>query len=221
MPSDGNLITVLSSTDALDVGHIIRVEGHYYNPLGDLVFLVQNIVTNGQTRVVLPTPLCRATRLLDIDLDALVGDVYIYQGAGTTDTAGLPDDLGFAHNVIKGSLGLRQSFKGAATVASRTALLVTEVTFSVARKQATIIDFAFETAQFTETGPRLPFGFLPAIGELTLSSTGKTAIDLRLDPVIIIPPNTEVRGVGTSSAAGAQGNITFAGYFADQPQSTL
>lgn len=217
MPADGNLITVISSTDALDVGHIIRVEGLYYDADGRLVFLVQNVVSNGQNRVTLPTPLSRCTRLRDIDLFPLVGDLYAYQGAGTTDTAGLPDDLDFTHNVLKGTLGLRQSFKGSATIGDKIALLVTDITFSISRRQATLIDFAFEVANFTVTGPNLPFGFLPAYGAITLNSAGKTAINLALDPVIIIPPNHEVRAVATSSASGAQGNITFSGYFAGQP----
>jgi len=213
--AQGNLITVISSSSNSDIGKVISVEGHRYVD-GNLIFTIQRVTCNGQTRVPLPIPLCRNSRMEDLSLTATVGDIYAYQGAGTTDTAGVPDNLAFAHNVIRGTENHKQSFKGATTLSSTDALIITAMTAAVAKKQVASVDFGIESAKLTATGPGDEKGFTPKFGEFTLESAGQSALRLNMDPCIVIPPNHEVRAIGTSSAAATQGNFGFSGYLASR-----
>ena len=211
--AQGNLITVISSSSASDAGKVISIEGHRYVG-GNLVFTVQRVTCNGQTRVTLPVPLCRCSRMEDLSLVPTVGDIYAYQGAGTTDTAGVPNNLAFVHNVIRGTESKNQSFKGATTISSTDALIITALTAAVAKKQPASVDFGIESAKRTATGPGDEKGFTPDFGEFTLESSGQSAIRVDLNPCIIIPPNHEVRAIATSSASATQGNFGFSGYLA-------
>lgn len=212
-PSDGNLIDTVTSSDASDVGEIIRIEGHYFDDDGDFIFSVQTVVLNGQNRVTLGQPLCRCSRMNEINTATLSGDIWVFQST-STDTAGVPNNLALAHNIIKGTGGFRQSYKGATTMSSTDAFLITAITLSIQKKQSAVVDFGFEIAKLTSAGLGQTIDFLPLFGEETLNSTGQSALRLDLDPVITIPPNHDVRGVATSGAAGAQANITFSGYLA-------
>jgi len=211
--AQGNLITVISSTSNSDVGKVIYIEGHKFVD-GQFIFVAQRVTCNGQTRVTLPTPLCRCSRMVDESIGVTVGNIWAYQGAGTTTSGGAPANLAFAHAVIRGTDTQKQTYKGATTISSTEAFLITALTFAISKKQAATVDFAIESAKLVSAGIGQEKGFTPAFGEITLNSAGQSSLRLELEPVITIPPNHEVRGIGTSSAANAQGNVTFSGYLA-------
>lgn len=201
---DGNLIDTISSSDAGDVGDDITIEGHYFNGAGNLVFHIQTAVLNGQNKVTLAQPLARCSRMFDVD-SALAGDVHVYQD--TTISGGVPTDLAFAHNVIKGTAGEVQSFKAATTISYLDAFLITRARFSIQRKQSATVDFRLERALLGQA-------FRPFIGDITLNTTGQSAIEVNFDPPLVVPPNADIRAVATSNTAGVSANCVFSGYLA-------
>ena len=213
--AQGNLITVISSSSNSDIGKTIYIEGHRYVN-GNLVFVAQRVTCNGQTRVTLPTPLCRCSRMVDESLTATVGNIFAYQGAGTTTSSGVPANLAFAHCVIRGTDSQKQSFKAATSISSVDALIITAYTATIAKKQAATIDFGLESAKLTAAGAGAENGFTPLFGEVTLNSAGQSAFRTEFNPCLIVPPNHEIRAIGTSSAAATQGNVTFSGYLASR-----
>lgn len=213
-PDDGNLITHAVSTSDDDIGHVIDYEGQRYDGDGNMIFTTGRVTLNGLTPVALAVPLCRHTRATDDDAFPLVGDVRFYQGVGATVTLGVVSPVSLVHNIIKGSLGFQQTYKGASGLSYVDAFLITALTFSINRKQAATVDFALELARFTNVAGRTPRGFRPLFGEESLNSAGQSALRLELDPVIIIPPNHDFKATATSSASGVEANCTISGYLA-------
>ena len=86
--SDGDAkITHVSSSDALDIGRVVLVDGLDIN----CVYVRQPVVLNGQTVVALDTPLCFCHRMRHISpVELLLGVAYIHTNIGVV--TGVPVD---------------------------------------------------------------------------------------------------------------------------------
>ena len=92
-----NIIDSVSSSSASDTTQTLIIEGHTVDGSGNLTFVSQEAILNGQTKVTLTTPLARANRIQVkatgtplVFPAATVGTVYIYDDTGGI-TAGVPN----------------------------------------------------------------------------------------------------------------------------------
>jgi hypothetical protein len=204
-----NVIDRISSSDDGDVA-IIRCEGHYIAD-GGFHFVKLDITLTGQTPVgagtVVHDPygsyggaLARVQRLANLSSTELAGDVYVYQ-AGQTVTAGVPQDLTLTHAKIR--TGLNQSNKTAITVSNEEFLILTSARVGVAKAQAAYVDFALEVREQGGVFKEKTLG----VGARDSGFTDMTGGV----PFIVIPPNSDVRIVGTSSASSTTGIAEFDG----------
>lgn len=196
-----NSITHFSSTDAADT-QVLRVEGMTISG-SDLTFAVQNITLNGQTKTALTTPLARVTRIANttVGQSSTAGDVYIYEDG--TVTGGIPTDLTTVGNVMPAE-DQSTLFCGT-SVASTNYFLATSWKAHVARKTAAYVDLRFQIA---------PVGGSWRTVQTSASSRDNSVI-LTANPMYIIPPNYDIRVVGTSSANNTDCHSSFDGFFAD------
>ena len=196
-----NSITHFSSDDAADT-QVLRVEGMTISG-SDLTFSVQNITLNGQTKTALTTPLARVTRIANVQVGqtATLGDVYIYEDGAVT--GGIPNDLTTVGNVMPAD---DQSTLFAGTsVASTNYFLATQWKAHVARKTAAFVDLRFQIA---------PVGGIFRTVQ-TSTAARENSVVISGNPAFIIPPNHDIRIVGTSSATNTDCHSSFDGYFAD------
>ena len=196
-----NSITHFSSTDVID-NQVLRVEGMTISG-SDLTFTVQNITLNGQTKTALATPLARVTRIVNVQVGQTetLGDVYIYQDVAVT--GGIPNDLTAVGNVMAAT-DQSTLYSGTST-ASTNYFLATQWKAHVARKTAAFVDLRFQIAPVG--------GIWRTVQTSTAARENSTVITA--DPYFIIPPNYDIRVVGTSSATNTDVHSSFDGYFAD------
>lgn len=196
-----NSITHFSSTDAGDT-QVLRVEGMTISG-SDLTFAVQNITLAGQTKTALATPLARVTRIANVAIGqtATAGDVYIYEDG--TVTGGIPDDLTTVGNLMNAA-DQSTLYSGTST-ASTNYFLATTWKAHVARKTAAFVDLRFQIA---------PVGGIFRTVQ-TSTAARENSVIVTGNPVFIIPPNYDIRIVGTSSATNTDVHSSFDGIFAD------
>jgi len=87
-------ITTIVCTDALDTGQTILIEGVDAN----YEFVAQFATSNGQTEVVLSTPLLAVWVVRNVSAVDMVGFLYVFAGGGST--SGEPDDTDTVRAVI-------------------------------------------------------------------------------------------------------------------------
>ena len=196
-----NAIDTISSSSASDTG-TVTVEGHTISG-SDLTFAVQAATLNGQNKVVLGTPLARATRIFNTDSSDWVGDIYVYQD--DTLTGGVPNTAAKIH--LKGTgVPRNQSEKCSTAISSVDYMLVTTLFGSVSSKTNAIVEFEF---QIRESGgvfrTRAP-GFSAA------EDSG--GVSMMLDPLLIVPSNADCRMIAKSSASNTEVEAGFGGYLA-------
>jgi hypothetical protein len=208
-PDDGNLIDTMSSSSTADVGDTIVYEGHYWGGVNgdELIFATGRSIANGQNKVTLNRPYCRLNRAFHEGDTPGQGDFYFYQDSAITN--GVPDDDDLVHLVIKGTDNETQSYKGATSISSQDAWIVTALTFGVQRNQAGAVDFILE-----DRNASLMQVFRPVFGRFPVNTAGTTALRINLNPPIIIPPNHDVRLVGIASANSITASGTMSGYLA-------
>ncbi len=164
-------------------------------------FLTQVVSLNGQTRVPLPTPVARVSRLYNNNGTELLGAVHVYED--TPLVAGVPQDRTKVHAHIP--QGFQQSFKAATTFSDGDYYIVTGGFGSVSNKQAASVDFYLEV--------RAAGKIFRQGAAVSASSTGG-AWDIKLDPCIIIPKNSDIRITCETSTQGAVVFGSFKGYLA-------
>ena len=199
----GNTITHVSSSSALDTQEV-TIEGHTVSGTGfdqEFTFVVQNIVTNGQTPVALTTPLARTSRMYNNNGQELVGRVVVYED--TSVVGGIPSDQTKIHIDIPA--GFQSSFKAATTFSNEDYYVLTGAYGAVSLKQTAAVDFYLEV--------RLPGKTFRQVALFTASSSGG-AFNLEFDPSIIIPKNSDVRLRCESSSNNAVAFGVFKGYLA-------
>lgn len=184
-----NAIDTVSSSNAGDTGTVV-IEGHTIAANGDLVFSVQSATLNGQSKVVLGTPLARSTRVYNSGSVDFAGDVYVYED--DTLTGGVPQTAAKIH--LRTANASNQSLKAATAVSSNDYWLITQMYASVKKKQSAFVDF---NLQVKEQG-----GVFRTRVPAAVSSTGGAAVQFAFRPLLIVKPNSDIRLNAVSSASG-------------------
>ena len=201
----GNVITHVSSSSASDT-QTIKLECHTVSGTGtdsQFTFVVQTVTLNGQTPVALDTPVARVSRVFNDDSTNLVGNVYVYENAGATVTAGVPSPASKIHSKI--DAGFQQDFKGATTFSNVDYYVLTGGFGSISYKQSAAVDFYLEVRQAGKV-------FIEQAAVSANASGGSWQIEL--DPAVIIPKNADVRVTCRSGSQGAVVYCSFKGYIA-------
>lgn len=193
-----NSIDTVSSSDAGDT-EAIMLEGHTIDANGDFTFVVQSATLNGQTKVVLTTPMARANRMYNNSGTNFLGVVYCYEDSAIT--AGVPNDLTTVH--VSASSGTEQSLKAASTISKDDYYVVTSLILSVRRSVTATVDFEL---QIREKGK-----VFRTIFPATVSSSGGSE-QYDLDPVIIVKPNADFRVLCNTSTNNTIASAVINGY---------
>lgn len=187
-----NAIDSISSSDNGDT-QSVTIEGHYFDGSNNLVFTSQDVTLQGNTKVPLTTDLCRATRLANNGSD-FAGTVYVYED-DTTTTPGIPDTDSKVHVVSEP--GYNQSLKASTSISYQDYYIILALRGSTNRKStSTFVDFELQTRQLSGTT-----GLAFRTQELWTVSNVSGSFQLDLPEPIIIPPNSDVRIVATSTAS--------------------
>lgn len=197
--TSGNLIDTVSSSNAGD-SQEVKIEGHTISG-SNLTFTVQTATLNGQNKVTLSTPLYRSTRIFNNDNTDLSGTVYVYED--DTITGGVPDTAAKIHLRTDGSNN--QSLKCATSLSSQDYWILTGGLFSVNRQNTRNVDFKVQNKEF---GKVFRTFFPISVG----SSTGSVYVPF--DPCYIIPKNSDVRVLATSSGVSTGVEAVLYGYLA-------
>ena len=194
-----DLIDTISSSAAGDT-QAVTIEGHTISG-SNLTFVVQSATLNGQTKVVLSTPLARSTRVYNNGATDFAGDVAVYED--TAIVAGVPTDKTKVH--LTASIGKNQSEKCATSVSSVDYWILTSLHAGVLTKTAATVEFELQI--------KLSGKVFRNVYDFAASSSSGT-ITLSLDPYIIVPKNSDVRMLATSSANNAEVEAGMNGFLA-------
>lgn len=196
----GNTIDTISSSNEGDTRTVV-IEGHTIDGNGDFTFVTQTATLNGQTKVVLDTPMARANRMYNNTGVAELGVIYCYED--TAIVSGVPTDVTKEHVQIK--IGEEQSLKCASTISKDDHYIVTGLSLSVKKTTSATVDFACQL--------RLKGGVFRTQFPFTLSSTSG-GIHIPFDPPFIIPSNSDWRVTCSTSANNTSANAIVHGYLA-------
>lgn len=198
-----NTIAYVSSASNFDSGINVTYEGHYYNSTtGNFTFKIQTVTLAGNTKTALPTPLARVTRAYNTSSTNILGAVYFYED--DTVVSGVPQTDAKVHLIIPAKLN--QSEKAAMAVSYLDYYIITQVYYGGGRGNTNIkLDFALEVRSFNRV-------FLPLFKTSLTSNEGSKIIDFK--PYKIVPKNSDVRMVVTSSADNATASAWFNGILA-------
>jgi len=189
-----NLITHIASDNAGDT-QVIRVQG--YTLAGGLFTAVtQDVTLAGQTKTALPTALARITNAWVTGTTGLAGTVKIAQDV--VFTLGVP--ASDVHATITATKN--QTYKAVLTTASDEFWFLEEIALSIGRAAQGVVDFHVQV--------RKPGELFFTVLDLTLNS-GATPVYLRPQCPIIVPPNSDVRVLGTSSANSMVADVRLCG----------
>jgi hypothetical protein len=183
-----NDIDVIVSSNAGDTQDVV-IEGHTISGT-DLTFVVQTVALNGTTNVSLTTPLARVTRAYNNNSTNFAGTITIKDNGTST------------HLTINGAAGQNQSRKCQTSLSSADYFIVTELSGGVVGSTSATVKFQFQTK---------------AIGKVwrtQRSWNSSTFTEVKLNPPLIVPPNSDVRIIGTSGTNNTEAIAVFAGYLA-------
>ena len=198
-----NLIDSISSSSIND-NEEIYLECHTVTGTGadqQFTFLTQTVNLNGQTRVALPVPVARVSRVYNNNGTELAGKVSVYED--TALVGGVPSDLTKVHAQIPA--GFQQSFKAATTFSNEDYYILTGGFGSVSYKQSAAVNFYLEVRQA---------GKVFREGASISANSAGGAWQIELDPAIIIPKNADVRITCQTNSQGAEVYASFKGYLA-------
>tara|TARA_R110000803_G_scaffold131141_6_gene198429 strand:- start:1589 stop:2419 length:831 start_codon:yes stop_codon:yes gene_type:complete len=183
-----NGIDIIVSTAIGDTQDVV-IEGHTLSGT-DLTFVVQTATLNGTTNVTLGTPLARVSRAYNNGATDLAGDITI-------------EDNGTSVNLtILGTLGENNSEKCATSTSQFDYWIITELCGGVIGTVAATVEFKLQFKRWGKVW-RTAYEF---------NSDGFQHI--QLNPCIIIPPNTDVRIVGTSNTNNTEAVADIRGHLA-------
>lgn len=195
-----NAIDTISSSDVDDDQDIV-VEGHTVS--GDELTFVSQIATlNGQSKVVLTTPLHRATRIYNSDSTELEGTVYCYEESAIT--AGVPDDNTKVHVTI--DIGNQQSRKAATSLSNLDYWIITTADANVNKKVNANIDISLE---LRERGGVFRDRIIWTEG------SGLSGGPRNFNPALISIPNSDIRVTAISDSVGTSVSGWINGYLAE------
>ena len=209
-----NLIDSIVSSSASDTTQTIAIEGHTIDVSGNLTFVVQGAVLNGQTEVTLTTPLARASRMVvkatgtfGTSPAALVGTVYVYDNTAGI-TAGVPNTAAATKLLLEPDTV--QSKKAATAISSIDYWFVTDFEAGIgnAGGPANRVTFKLERRNISGGGPWMPVG-----REITIV-VGQNGTRFEFTPLAIVPPNNDVRVVAKTDTSTAEVFAEVQGYLA-------
>lgn len=176
-----NSIDTVSSSNAGDT-QTITIEGHTESG-GNKTFVTQNTTLNGQTKVVLATPLNRCTRLYNTSATNFAGDIYVYED--TAIVGGKPSTTTKIHLTVDGTGGKNQSEKASTSLSSVDYWIITNFYSGYIEKAGSgaVADVALEIRQNAKV--------FRTVANLVISQGGHVQIDF--DPFVIAPANSDVR----------------------------
>jgi hypothetical protein len=197
-----NGILAVSSANPTD-NQQVRVEGHTVEGTGTdakFTFVVQDLTLNGQSPVLLATPLARASRLYNFSSTELTGPVYAHENG--TLLAGVPVDVAEIH--LATALNEQQTEKCATTFSQYDYFAMTEWTVGVTRNAGTAeVDFDLEIRAAGEV-------FRPK-ARLTANNRSGSVQGI-FDPPLVIAKNSDVRVRAISTLSATPLNAEFRGY---------
>ena len=173
-----NLITQISSSSASDTGDII-VEGHTSSDGLTFTFSKQTVTLTGQTAVVLATPICRVSRVVNDGSSDLVGNIYVAQT--DTLTAGVPDTDAKVHCIVEA--GLNNSEKAATTTSSTDYWIITSFYADCLEKTAT---FGTVHLEVRESGKTF-------INKVDIAASTNSPGRHEFKPYLVVPKNSDIR----------------------------
>ena len=211
----GNTIKSVSSSSASDNTQTLVVEGHTVDGNGLMTFVSQDVVLNGQTIVILSTPLHRANRMYVKQTGTrqtypadLVGIVYCWADSGTGATGGVPKTDTDTKITIQA--GQTQSQKCATSISDSDYYFINNFSgaVGVAGGSASRVEIIIEIRSVEFGGAWLPQG---RIIELNVGANG---VNEDFNPMIIVRPNTDIRVRAKVDSNTAEVTGAFSGYLA-------
>ena len=181
----GNEIDSVSSTSIVDTASVV-IEGHTIDANGDLAFAIQTATLAGQSRVVLTTPLHRATRISVIGPVELAGDAFVYQETPLVN--GAPINRNLIH--LEALAGDNQSLKAATSTSSSDYWIINGLTLGVNRAASRSVAFKLQVRES---------GGVFKTKRFASCSSDQGSVYLPQDPPLIVPKNSDVRVLATST----------------------
>jgi len=183
-----NDIDIVVSTDAGDTQDIV-IEGHTISGT-DLTFVTQTATLNGTTNVTLTTPLARVTRLYNNDNTDFAGTVTV-EDAGAS-----------VHLTVNGANSENQSNKCATSLSNVDYWIITGLAGGV-------IGSVSATVQF-----QLQVKLAGKVWRTLYNFNSSNYTEVKGDEYIIVPPNSDIRVLGTSNTNNTEAIAAIRGYLA-------
>lgn len=173
-----NLITQISSSSGSDTGDV-TIEGHTSDDGLNFTFVTQTVTMTGQTAVVLGTPLCRVSRVVNNAASDLVGNLYVAQTDSLT--AGVPQTDLKVHLIV--SAGLNNSEKAATTISNNDYYIFTSFYADCLEKTSA---FGIVHLEIRESGKTF-------INKIDIEASTNIEAMHPFKPYLIAPKNSDVR----------------------------
>ena len=183
-----NDIDIVVSTNAGDTQSVV-IEGHTISG-SDLTFVSQTTTLNGTTNVTLATPLARVTRMYNNGSTDFAGDITV-EDNGTS-----------VHLTVKGTNNENQSKKCATSLSSVDYWIITRLAGGVVGSVSATVQFEFQVL------------LAGKVWRTIYEFNSSTYEEVKLDTPIIVPPNSDVRMVGTSGTNNTEAVASIQGYLA-------
>jgi hypothetical protein len=183
-----NDIDIIVSTNAGDTQDVV-IEGHTISG-SDLTFVTQTATLNGTTNVSLTTPLARVTRVYNDDSTDFAGDITV-EDNGTS-----------VHAKVSGSTGQNQTKKCQTATSSVDYWIITSLSGGVVGSVSATVQFELQVKLSGKVWRTL----------YDFNSSNYTQIDL--STYIIVPPNSDIRIIGTSGTNNTEAVASIEGYLA-------
>lgn len=210
-----NGVDAICSSEQADAGKTILREYHTIDGSGNLTFAVETITLDASdartpvscTAGATTTRLKKAEGTFASPATNLVGNIYAFASSGVTVTAGVPQTASAVKCMI--TAGEQQSRKCATAISASDYWCISQVSARVLRSTGSgaQVDFRVEIK-------RIGGVWVPLDAELTLRSDGQCFDELVLDRWRIVPPNSYVRMVATSSVTNIVANGMISGQLA-------
>ena len=192
-----NLVDTLSSTAANTA--VLGVQGFTVDTSGDLTFVDQDVTMNGSTGATLGTPLSRITRMYVKEgtfaspSASVAINVYASESTNTGLSTGLPSSMAYCKAVMPA--GINQTEKAQTCTEDGEYAAIQSVTATVPEAASptgtAAADISLEVKK--KGGVFRPVGLELAVGAQQRTGT------VYFDPPVVVPPNSDVRLVGSAS----------------------
>jgi len=204
----GNGIAWVVSDDATNTQEI-SYEGHTIDGNGNLTFVGGLTVTlNGTDPVALPTNLHIATRGGNNNGTPLADGSKVYFMTTNDVTAGVPNVATDVQLIVDAEY-FDQSEKLETATSSTDYFVVEQLLFSINRKNAGVADALLLVQEQGKV-------FKPKLAPISVSTTGSSTVSVRLDELIIVPPNSRIKCVARS----ASGTLRVSGFISGRLATT-